>query len=108
VAILFKSKERFGEPGRSADVITQLNPPLHLETPKGPGWAHFVIDYGPEGSLMWLVFMDNDGACWTVPNFEVRMTWNWSLGRRKPADRAPVHAAAKSNGSTVTHEQSKS
>jgi hypothetical protein len=26
-------------------VFTQLNSPLHLETPKGAGWAHFVIDY---------------------------------------------------------------
>ena len=68
-------------------MITQLNPPLHLETPKGPGWAHFVIDYGPESTLMWVVFMDSDGACWTVANYEVRMTWNWTLGRRKPGDR---------------------
>lgn len=68
-------------------MITQLNPPLHLETPKGPGWAHFVIDYGPESTLMWVVFMDADGACWTVANYEIRMTWNWTLGRRKPTDR---------------------
>jgi len=26
--------------------------------------------------------MDEDGACWTVPNPEVRMCPNWSLGRR--------------------------
>lgn len=64
--------------------ITQLNPPLPLETPKGSGWAHFVIDYGSECDLMWVVFLDKDGACWTVPNPEVRMSWNWSMGRRKP------------------------
>jgi hypothetical protein len=46
--------------------------------------AHFVIDYGPEASLLWVVFMDADGACWTVPNSEVRMTFNWTMGRRKP------------------------
>jgi len=65
--------------------IIQLNPPLPLHTPKGPGWAHFVIDYGPEADLMWVVFLDDDGACWTVPNPEIRMAWNWSLGRRQPA-----------------------
>lgn len=65
--------------------------------------AHFVIDYGPEGALMWVVFMDEDGACWTVPNFEVRMTWNWSFGRRKPADRAPNHAVEKANGAATGH-----
>jgi hypothetical protein len=67
-----------------------------METPKGGGWAHFVIDYGPESALLWVVFMDADGACWTVPNFEVRMTFNWTIGRRKPemaeeksSERAP-------------------
>ena len=68
-------------------MITQLNPPLPLETSKGAGWAHFVIDYGPEAALLWVVFMDTDGACWTVPNPEVRMSFNWTMGRRKPKDR---------------------
>ena len=67
--------------------LIQLNPPLPLETPKGAGWAHFVIDYGPESALLWVVFMDTDGACWTVPNAEVRMTCNWTLGRRRPEDQ---------------------
>jgi hypothetical protein len=65
-------------------VITQLNPPLPLETPKGSGWAHFVIDYGSEAALLWVVFLDADGACWSVPNSEVRMEWNWTMGRRPP------------------------
>jgi hypothetical protein len=32
--------------------------------------------------------MDANGACWTVPNAEVRMTYNWTLGRR-PEERSP-------------------
>lgn len=68
-------------------MIVQLNPPLPLETSKGGGWAHFVIDYGPEYALLWVVFMDEGGACWTVPNSEVRIYHNWTLGRRKPEDR---------------------
>ncbi len=72
-------------------MLTQLNPPLPLTTPKGDGLAHFVIDYGPEADLMWVVFMDADGACWTVPNPEVRMRANWTMGRRPdcPADDSP-------------------
>ena len=71
-------------------MITQLNPPLPLHTPKGDGLAHFVIDYGPESDLLWVVFMDKDGACWSVPNPEVRMKFNWSVGRRPPrTDAAP-------------------
>ena len=84
--------------------ITQLDPPLPLDTPKGSGIAHLVIDYGPEHDLMWVVFLDADGACWTVPNPEVRMSWNWSLGRRKserresaPAPR-PLHPVDRASG----------
>jgi hypothetical protein len=73
-------------------MITQLNPPLPLSTPKGSGLAHFVIDYGPEADLMWVVFMDADGACWSVPNPEIRMQFNWSMGRR-PAEGKPPHEA---------------
>lgn len=76
-------------------VLVQLNPPLPLETSKGGGWAHFVIDYGPESALLWVVFMDEDGACWTVPNAEVRMTTNWTMGRRKPEDRGDPAVAAR-------------
>src|SRR3954467_10811890 len=50
-----------------------------METSKGGGGAHFVIDYGPETALLWVVFMDADGACWTVPNPEVRMSFNWTM-----------------------------
>jgi hypothetical protein len=48
-------------------VLTQLNPPLPLETSKGSGWAHFVIDYGPEYALLWVVFMDADGGVLDCP-----------------------------------------
>jgi hypothetical protein len=71
-------------------MITQLNPPLPLDTPKGQGLAHFVIDYGPEADLLWVVFMDKDGACWTVPNPEVRMQSNWTMGRRPNDKESPV------------------
>ncbi len=70
-------------------MIKQLNPPLPLETPKGSGLAHFVIDYGPEADLIWVVFMDKDGACWSVPNPDVRMSFNWTMGRRPAAAETP-------------------
>lgn len=74
-------------------MLVQLNPPLPIETPKGSGLAHFVIDYGPETHLYWVVFMDADGACWTVSNPEIRMCANWTLGRRRRSDvQKPVAA----------------
>ena len=72
-----------GPTGRFVAMITQLDPPLPLETPKGPGLAHFVIDYGPESHLLWVVFLDEGGACWTIPNPEIRTQSNWSLRRRE-------------------------
>lgn len=72
-----------GMGSRFVAMITQLEPPLPLETPKGPGLAHFVIDYGPESHLLWVVFLDEGGACWTVPNPEIRIQNNWSLRRRE-------------------------
>lgn len=53
-----------------------------MTTPHGPGLAHFLQDYGPESHLRRVVFMDDDRACWTVPNPEIRMASNWSLGHR--------------------------
>jgi hypothetical protein len=68
-------------------VLTQLDPPLPLETSKGAGWTHFVIDYGTESALLWVVFMDAEGRAGRsrMPN---RMTYNWTLGRR-PDERSP-------------------
>lgn len=65
-------------------LLTQLNPPLPLLTPKGKAWAHLVIDYGPEADLMWVCFQDEDGACWTWCNRDVRIQPNATLGRVTP------------------------
>ncbi len=52
--------------------MLQLNPPLPLNTPKGEGFAHFLIDYGPESDLYWTVFITATGEIWTFSNREVR------------------------------------
>ena len=36
---------------RADDPLLQLNPPVPLDIPKGEGFAHFLIDYGPESDL---------------------------------------------------------
>jgi hypothetical protein len=64
-------------------MILQLDPPLPLDTPKGRGLAHLVIDYGPEHDLMWTVFSTANGESWTVPNSQIRMVPNWTMGRPK-------------------------
>ena len=63
-------------------MILQLNPPLPVYvTDTGKGLAHMVIDYGPEHDLIWVVFLDEDGECWCVPNWKIRGQWNSTMGR---------------------------
>ncbi|QWT21535.1 hypothetical protein KPL74_05900 [Bacillus sp. NP157] len=65
--------------------MLQLNPPLPLNTPKGEGFAHFLIDYGPESDLYWTVFITETGEIWTFANREVRASKNITLGRTAPS-----------------------
>ncbi|MEO7864808.1 MAG: hypothetical protein ABIR63_02925 [Sphingomicrobium sp.] len=64
--------------------FTQLDPPIPVfVTDRGPGLAFAVIDYGPEFDLLWVTGMDDGGAIWCVPNPQMRLQLNWSMGRRK-------------------------
>jgi hypothetical protein len=65
-------------------MVLQLNPPLPLSTPKGAGQAHLVIDYGPEADLIWVVFLDGTGQCWSFRNQDVRAVKNTTMGRLDP------------------------
>lgn len=71
-------------------MILQLNPPLPLDTPKGPAWAHFILDYGQEHDVLWGCFVKETGECWWVANRDVRLEKNWSLGIRSPNAPAPA------------------
>lgn len=61
-------------------MILQLNPPLPMVTPKGKGLAHFVVDYGPECDLVWIVFQAG-GEVWCWRNPDVRAEANVTFGR---------------------------
>lgn len=62
-------------------MILQLNPPVPLETPKGKGYAHFLIDYSQEHNLYWVVFIDETGECWTFDNTKIKLQKNITMGR---------------------------
>ena len=63
-------------------MITQLAPSIPMTTSKGDGLAIAVIDYGMEHNLLWVVALNTSGEIWCVPNNEVRISANWSAGRR--------------------------
>lgn len=63
-------------------MIIQLDPLIPLVTPKGPGYAWFMIDYGAEHNLMWTVAINATGEIWTFSNPEVRAQKNITMGRK--------------------------
>ncbi|MCY7281041.1 MAG: hypothetical protein LH610_09145 [Sphingomonas bacterium] len=75
--------------------LTQLAPPLPMHVvDRGSGYAVAVIDYGQEFDLLWVVAMDDGGEVWCVPNPQVRMQANWSMGRSKKLPPAAPKIAA--------------
>jgi len=62
-------------------MILQLNPTIPLETPKGKGFAHFILDYSQEHEMIWIVFIDETGECWSFRNPEIRLQRNMTFGR---------------------------
>jgi len=62
-------------------MMLRLDPPIPLDTPRGKGFAHVLIDYSQEHDLMWVIFLDESGECWTFLNKEVRLQKNLSFGR---------------------------
>lgn len=74
--------------------FTQLDPPIPVHVvDRGPGHAFAVIDYGPEFNLLWVTGMNDGGEIWCVPNADVRLQANWSLGRNKEARNGAKLAA---------------
>jgi len=68
-----------------ADIL-QLNPPLPVVTPYGDGYAHFMIDYGQEHHILWVVAQDSTGEFWTWENPKIRMQNNVTMNRPKKTE----------------------
>lgn len=62
-------------------MLLQLNPSIPVTCPKGSGIAHFITDYGIEHDLLWTVFVDETGECWTYSNRDIRAQKNITAGR---------------------------
>ena len=65
--------------------MLQLDPPIPMSTPKGEGFAHVLLDYGPESDLYWTVLITATGEIWTYANRHVRAAKNITLGRTHPS-----------------------
>ena len=67
-------------------MLLELSDPPHLITPKGKGWANWLIDYGPNADVIWGVILDESGEIWWVSNDKVRVSGNWSRGQETNDD----------------------
>lgn len=61
-------------------MMIQLSPPIPMNTPKGHGYANFLVDRGMEFDNEWIVFLDN-GEIWSFLNRDVRLDNNITYGR---------------------------
>ena len=66
--------------------MLQLNPQIPVLTPKGKGWAFFMIDRSQEHDLEWVVFLDTTGECWVFNNRDVRIQKNYTFNRQNISD----------------------
>jgi len=62
--------------------MLQLHTPIPVDTPKGSGFAHFIIDYGQEHNLLFVCFLNDNGECWTFPAKDIRLEKNLTMGIR--------------------------
>lgn len=62
-------------------MILEIEKEIWLDTPKGLGLAHFIIDNGVEADLQWVCFIQDTGECWTFCNPDIRASKNIALGR---------------------------
>lgn len=80
-------------------MLTQLQTPIPLKTPKGKAWAVAIIDYGPQWDLQWVTFIHETGECWTFRNPEIRQESNYTFGLPAPSPIMPQ----KKNGVDHNH-----
>ena len=69
--------------------IIQLDPPIWLYTPRGPGLAFFLIRESIDHDLEWVCAQQGTSQCWTWSNQDIRFQENFTLGRDKP--ELPIH-----------------
>lgn len=75
-------------------MMMQLNPPLPVDTPRGPAYAHMAIDYSQEHYLLFVCFLCESGECWVLPNKDVKLQKNLTMGvRMAPPAAAPCSCA---------------
>ena len=64
-------------------MITRIEPPIPVTTPKGKAMAIAWLDYGMENDLVWMCVQDDTGEFWQYENADVRARTHLTIGRTK-------------------------
>jgi hypothetical protein len=83
--------------------MMQLNPPLPVDTPRGPAYAHMVIDYSQEHYVLFVCFLCETGECWVLPNRDVKLQQNLTMGVRVPKAAAPCICEGEAVGLSLSN-----
>lgn len=70
--------------------ITQLDPPIYVETPLGSAVCMFLWEQGLEVDVQWCCFIEATGEPWWFPNNKVRLSINLSAGRAQTSPIKPM------------------
>ena len=62
--------------------ITAKKLPPGVQSKSQRGWCYGWQSVGIDGHRLWIVVMDDTGEVVDVPQPEVRVDMNWSIGRR--------------------------
>ena len=76
--------------------VSYLPYPMDVHTPRGPGKAWLMIDYGPDHHAVWGVIMKDTGESWFVRNPDIRFAWcETNQTGRKPGMPLPWEETGK-------------
>lgn len=64
--------------------VTSDSLPVGVRSTSRRGWAYGWREVGVDGHRLWIVVMDDSGEVVDVPQPEVRVDPNWSMGRIYP------------------------
>jgi hypothetical protein len=63
--------------------ITAKNLPAGVKSKSRRGWCYAWQSVGIDGHRLWVVALDDTGEVVDVPQTEIAVDMNWSIGRRK-------------------------
>ena len=79
-----KSPKQAPKPAGQANHSMQMNDPIEVITPHGPGIVLYVTVYGVHGNDMWCVANKQDGRMRHYETTQLKLAFNGAIGMAMP------------------------